>query len=146
MAHLKHPKTNMESSKDKFWRSVFRRVFTRYDEFRSVQGTNSCEPFYKMLEHGFGNGTNPKIIRVSPSDFIADVELAVKRALNQSEYLAFKKLYLDKDEQYEAEMIEMYGDEVNTRVKHRIQEKVGMELYAAKMFPPERYLKPKDIR
>jgi hypothetical protein len=131
-----------QSSKAKYWRSVFRRVMSRYDELKSVQGTFSCEAFYKRLENGANGSIAPKVVRVLPEDFFADVEIAARRALDDREHQYFAAVYLDKQEGYDDAANEYHG----TALKHSVQEKVGKMLHARKIYPLQRYFRPKDLR
>lgn len=135
-------------TKQKFWRSVFRRVMTKYDDLRSVQGTNSCTGFYKALEAGFsgGGGRCAGIVQVTPSDFIADVELACRRALSEHEFYMFNLLYLEKSEEADAKATEFLGESEAMSMKHRLQEKVGVELFISRIYPVEKYMCSKDVR
>jgi hypothetical protein len=69
---------------------AFEIISESYYEVKSVSYTATCAPFYDRLE----TQTSPTARRVgritfSPSDFVADVELAVKSAVNYEEYQNF---------------------------------------------------------
>jgi hypothetical protein len=136
-----------ENNQSRFYRSVFRRCMSAYDEFRSVQGTNSCSAFYCNLGQTMGGAkNNSRVIPTIPSDFICEVEIKAKRALNGAEYAYFKAVYLDKQSGYEVAAQDYLGEEKFTLLKHTVQEKVGKMLAATRVYPVEKYMRPVDMR
>lgn len=130
-------------NKKELYRSVFRRVMSRYDEIKSVNGTQSCAGFYAGLaREGSGGGFNPKIVAPSASDYICDVEITARRVLDKEEYRFFKLAYISKDE----EVTSLLKDGIFNKLKRAVQEKVGQGFISAKIHPFERYRKPKDTR
>src|SRR4051812_36595488 len=111
------------TKKEQLWRRVFRTVMSRYDETKSVLGTNSCSALYNGMAQEGGRGSyNPRQVKVLPADFICDVELAARAALNRDEHKFFKLIYLDKDSD---DTIDALTFAAKKRV---VQEKVGREL------------------
>jgi hypothetical protein len=129
--------------KSSFYRSVFRRTLANYDEFKATVGSNSCQQFYKSLsqEGGKGTGINPRIVHMSPIDFICDVEIVARKFLNQQEYRFFKLVYLDKDE----ELVNMARDTFRT-TKKSVQEKLGQAFVESGIHPFAKYMRPIDLR
>jgi hypothetical protein len=131
-------------NKKELWRSVFRRVMSRYDEIKSVNGTQSCAGFYKSLAREGSNGGkfNPKVVVVTASDYICDVEITARRVLTPDEHRFFKLVYLTKDK----EVSTLLKNGIFRELKRTVQEKVGLAFIAAKIHPFERYRKPRDLR
>jgi len=116
-------------------------MMSRYDEIKSVHGTNSCSAFYKGTVQAVGKSNfNNKLIKVLPSDFICDVELAARAALSKEEYRFFKLVYLDKDQDLTTDA-PLFAD-----TKRAVQEKVGRMLQTRGIYPIHRYLQTKDLR
>jgi hypothetical protein len=135
------------TKQSKHYRGIFRQVMTKFDETRSVLGTNSCARFYKGLAQEGGRvETNPRVIRMLPEDFIADVELAAKRALNVHEYFYFKTVYLNKDDKFDKEFKDTVSEKAYSTMKRTIQEKLGEELQRSKIYPIETYMQSVDLR
>jgi hypothetical protein len=120
---------------------------TKFDEFRSVLGTNSCAPFYKGLAQEGGRvEANPRIVRMLPEDFLADVELAAKRALNEHEYFYFKTVYLNKNDKFDDEFKATVSEKAYSAMKRTVQEKLGKELQRVKIYPIDSYMASVDLR
>jgi hypothetical protein len=139
----------IRKNKREFWRGVFRRVMSRYDEIKSVNGTMSCTGFYKTLAKDWqdGNKWNPKIIKASLSDFLCDIELTAKRTLSESDYRFFRLVYMDKDEEIRALLLDKQAENNKfNETKKAVQEKLGEAFVARKLNRPELYFKPKDTR
>jgi hypothetical protein len=132
-------------NKREYWRMVFRKVMARYDEFVATNGTMSCSQFYKNIEGGGGgSGFNLRVVRVTPTDYICDVELAARRALTPPEHRFFKLVYLTKDEEI-TKLADSEDKKINQQ-KKAVQERVGLAFITAKLYPTARYFKPKDLR
>jgi hypothetical protein len=135
-------------NKKEFWRSVFRKTMAYYDEAKTSIGTNSCQGFYRSLANEGTNGGkyNPRVVRTTIVDFTCDVELLAKKSLNKQEYRFFKLVYLEKDE----EIIGLLEDKSPTnkfnKLKHTVQEKLGLAFKTNGLYPVAKYLKPKDLR
>jgi hypothetical protein len=141
---MEQPRRN----KKEFWRSVFRKVMSYYDELKSSHGTNSCEGFYKALSREGTNGGkfNPRVVRATPSDFICDLELAARRVLTKEEHRFFKLVYLQKDAEIIGLLEDKSPDNKFNKLKHTVQEKMGLAFKARGMYPIAKYLRPKDLR
>ena len=137
-------------SKAKFYRSVFRRVMSRYEEYRlSDRYIYSSEQFYSSLaEEGVNGGKwNTRIVKVTPSDFMADVELSALRVLTAPIHrLLFKEVYVRGNEEYLETLQKRMTEEVFLDLKHAVQEIAGAAFKACKLHPAERYFKPRDTR
>jgi hypothetical protein len=132
-------------NKREFWRSVFRKVMSRYDEAKSVNGTMSCSKLYRGLGEDKTGTYNPNIIVVTITDFICDVELTAKRVLDPGEYRFFKLVYLEKDNEL-TKLVDSTETNNFNGLKKRVQEKLGLAFVSSKLHPVERYLRPKDMR
>jgi hypothetical protein len=141
---MEQPRRN----KKEFWRSVFRKVLSYYDELVVSHGSNSCEGFYKALtREGINGGKyNPRIVRATPSDFICDVELTAKRVLTKEEHRFFSLVYLNKDQEICDLFKDKSPDNKFNKLKHSVQEKLGCAFKASGIYPMSKYHKPKDLR
>jgi hypothetical protein len=83
---------------------------------------------------------NSKLIKVLPSDFICDVELAARAALNREEHRFFKLVYLDKDPDLTTDA------PLFAEMKRQVQEKVGKMLQTRGIHPIHKYMTTKDLR
>jgi len=126
----------------KYWRYVFRKVISRYEEVKETRGTVSAPNIYDAVgNYSPGSLTfNPRVVRVNSSDFIADVELAAKRALENSpaELALFRAVYINGQQPSPSEEQSPFFQEL----KHSAQEKIGRYLRMAKIFPLSRYFLP----
>lgn len=135
-------------NKKEFWRSVFRKTMSYYDEIHSTVGSNSCAGFYKSLTNEGTNGGkyNPRIVRTNAVDFICDVELLARKTLDKQEHRFFKLVYLQKDK----EICDLLEDKSKTnkfnKLKHTVQEKLGLAFKTHGLYPVAKYMKPKDLR
>jgi hypothetical protein len=141
---MAEPKKN----KKEFYRSVFRKVISYYDELKSCNGTMSCQGFYKSLQQEGTNGGkhNPKVVRTNPSDLICDVEITARRVLTKVEYKFFRLVYIKKDPEMCARLENKSPDNKYNNLKHTVQEKLGLAFKARGLHPLAKYLKPKDLR
>lgn len=133
----------------RFYRSVFRRVLSVYDEVKSIQGTMSCAGFYAKLGSGAGSmGHSSRVVRVSDSDFICDVELAARRALagDENELFYFQSVYIDKDERFDRDVRGTLSEERMKQLVHNVQAKVGKILSDRGIYPLQNYKKARDLR
>jgi hypothetical protein len=122
----------------------------RYEEYVvSQRYLYSAEQFYDSLEREGVNGNkwNSRIVKVTPSDFVADVELVAKRVLQSpTEYLFFDEVYVKQNEQFHQDLQKRLTEEQYLDLKHSVQEKVGAAFKACKLHPVERYFRAKDLR
>jgi hypothetical protein len=138
---------SLPRSKRLYYRSVFRRVINHYEEIKATNGTNSCDVFYKSLASGAtGAKYNSRVIQMSASDLIADVELKAKRVLSIQEYSLWKCVYLNQDKKFETEAKQALGSVRFLEIKHTMQEKLGEAFVRCKIYPIGRYMKPIDLR
>lgn len=136
------------NKKAKYFRSIFRRVFARYDELKSVEGTNSCAPFYHHLAHSDeapGSG-NPMSIKILTSDFIADIELTAKKTLNTPEYKFFRDVYLNKTVDPEQLAADCLSNPSVLAMKCLVQEQLGKAFKAKHIYPVTKYFNGKELR
>lgn len=140
----------MQPTKNKqaYWRSVFRKVMSYYDELKSSTGTMSCQGFYKSLQLEGTNGGkhNPRVVRTSPSDLICDIEITARKVLTKVEYKFFHRLYIKKDAPFVAQVEDKSPDNKHTKLKHQVQEKLGLAFKMRGIHPLAKYLKPRDLR
>lgn len=133
-------------SKSRIYQTIFSIVMGLYDEVRSINGTNSCSGFYKSLMAGGGKRSfNPNIVRVTPEDFVADVELAARAVLDKHEQQYFNNAYRYKSKDYKAAAKEYHGEAAFKKMVESMEEKVGKEFRRRKIYPVKTYLKAKEI-
>lgn len=107
-------------------REIFDRVYNVYLQFQAVTGTVSCAPIYaRMPLEAASIGFRPIATPITTSDFIADVELAVKRRMTREIYESW-----------------MAGDEP----KDAIKETLGLEFKRRKLYPTHKYMKSKTVK
>ncbi len=106
------------------YRAVFTEIHDRYLEVKSVVGTYSCGKFYANFGQAPGSNRPQGVIEATPSDFIADVELAARSVLNPKQYENFQAGILTED----------------------MMNRVGAAFISRRIHPLARYLRPKDIR
>lgn len=136
---------NKRQNKARYWRSVFRRIVCRYDDVRSTYAAWPAMDYESAID-GYGQAATYRGIRPTPADFIADVELAAKRALTPLEWVFFKNIYIDKNEGYKTILLEVWGEDKYTGFKHSVQEQVGRMLVQRKIHPFEHYMTSSKYR
>lgn len=118
-----------------------------YDEVKASHGTQSCEMFYQAIESGSTKiKYNPRVITISPSDFICDVELTAEKSLTETELHFFRLLYIDKSSELAELTKDKSPDNKTIKLKHSVQEKLGLAFKVRGVYPIAKYLKPKDLR
>lgn len=123
----------LQASREASYKLAFDSVIDHYHSLKSSTGSIRGLDYSKT-----GQGTNnANILRVSPSDFICDVELAARRALEEIPHLykLFVRCYvecvIDPDTQ------DFDIDAIRT--------KVGAAFTRRRMAPPTAYFKPQPI-
>lgn len=134
-------------NKKEFYRAVFRKIMSYYDEIKSSHGTQSCEVIYQAIERGTTKiKYNPRVITTSPSDFICDVEITAEKTLTEKEFSFFRLLYINKNSDVNDLTKDKSPDNKVIKLKHTIQEKLGLAFKVRGLYPLAKYLKPKDLR
>jgi hypothetical protein len=124
-----------KTSKEK---QAFQAVIEQYMEIKSVNGTSSCSGFYRGLtKEGGRTGLNPRVVQAGPSEFIADVELAARRALSTD--ISLHILFFE-------EFVLGQATGMSTEDRERIEQAVGRMLIARRIFPVEMYFRACDLR
>ena len=117
--------------------SAFNEVLDVYYQARlsSASGTKSMVGFSNIAISVRSNGGN--IVRVCPSDLIADFELAGKRALEglANEYHVFQRVYLDRDAGFEEKLQEHMSPAVYSAIIKQIEQRVGEALVTRNIWP-----------
>lgn len=120
------------------WERAFSDVMEEYQEIKATLGSSSCEGFYNGLaREGGRTAMNTRVVRPSVIDFVADVELAARRALHPAEFTFFRQYYIN-GENLQPERVELYDKTV--------QQKVGKMLIHRRVHPTSNYYKAKDLR
>jgi hypothetical protein len=113
------------------WQQVFKEVMEHYVDAKSSTGSMKSLNYENALE-GSVSGANTKVVKPSLSDFVCDVELAVRRVLSYNELVAlFEHVYDGTPETPEIE---------------RLQQKVGRIFDERNIHPVGVYFKAKDVR
>jgi hypothetical protein len=134
-------------NKREFYRSVFRKTISFYDELVVSNGTNSCEGLYKsMNKDGSRIKYNPKIIRATTSDFVCDVEVAAKQTLSKEEHRFFSLVYIKKDQEICDLLKDKSPNNKFNKLKQSLQEKLGQAFKVRGLYPMAKYFKSKDLR
>lgn len=138
----------VKKSKREFFRGVFRKIMSTYDETKTSNGTLSCQGFYRSIAGESANkgAYNPLVVRATASDFICDVELTARRVLSKEEYRFFKLLYLDKDKEIAELVVAKSPDNKFNGLKQTVQEKLGFAFDDRGIYPLSKYYKAKDLR
>lgn len=119
-------------------------VVEMYLEQKRSHGSVGCMDYERALTATGGGGANPRIVRPTISDFICDVEIAARRALTQSEYAVFQRLYVFQD--WATGELEAEEKHYGLKVVHAIRTKVGELLISRSIYPASRYFRAKDTR
>lgn len=119
------------------WKMVFEGIMSVYIDFKSVSGTLSCASLYKSIaRQGAGKGSfNSSVVQPYPSDFICEIEIIARKALNENELNFFNHSFKNG-----------FTDNKDRSIKLSITQKMGEALIAAKIHPIELYFKPRDTR
>lgn len=125
------PANTIQQNKANYYKKAFDAVIDHYHTLRSASVSGLRGLDYSKS----GGGTNTaNIVRVSPSDFICDVELASRKALEQFPALfqVFKQCYMDctVEPNTESPTIDV------------IRARVGRIYCERKLFPATIYFKP----
>lgn len=123
---------------------AFHNILDNYYSAMSNSGSNI--PFFGKLS-GRGRPVVGKV-RVSTSDFVADVELAANRALIDfpPERRVFKRIYLDADDDFKAIFARRLGEEQFKVMDEEIQRRVGAEFIKSSIYPLRQYTAVEDVR
>lgn len=122
-----------QASRAAGYKLAFDAVIDHYQSLRFSTGAIRGLDYSKS-----GQGTNnANVLRVSPSDFVCDVELAGRRALeaNPHLYSRFRDCYVLCIEEPDTQDIDI--DTIRTRV--------GAAFTKRRMSPPSAYFKPEPI-
>lgn len=117
-----------------YWRSVFDKVIPQYLEVKSWLGSHQAINYEKALDGSKGSGVAVGVVRVTPIDFVADVELAAKAALSDPEFALFRAEFIDGE------------GSIPPQIKDIIREKVGRMLRTRRIYPVRHYMKSVDTR
>ena len=129
-------------SRRKYYRSIFRRVINRYEEFKESGGyLYSVDKRHRKLTlQSYRSGANPLEIKIVISDFMADIELAAQRLLDEPRYLRlFKEMYVNGNTEYVERLRKSMTEEAFVDMKHTIQEIMGLAFKVARIHPVGEY-------
>lgn len=118
------------AERQRHFKQIFTTVVEPYLEVRETSSSNSCEELYKRLREQVnglaGSGGGQRVGRVYPTcqDFIADVELAVKKVVNAEEYRNFIQ---------------------DVPLSDELRSRIGREFHLRKLDLLKLYFKPKDV-
>jgi hypothetical protein len=119
------------------WQKAFQSVYEQYEEIKSTNGTSSCSGFYSGLAREGGRiALNMRVVRPSPSEFIADFELASEHALSGGFFPIFKAHYIQNNNHHE----------LKQEVRDHLEQQVGKMLVDKRIHPTSDYFKAKDFR
>ena len=116
--------------RQRHYKEVFKIVIESYLEIRETSRSNSCEELYsrflECLNGTAGSGGQQRVGRVTATalDFVADVELAVKKVTTTDEYHNFI---------------------LDVPLSDELEAKIGRELDRRNIDKLKLYFKPKDV-
>jgi hypothetical protein len=132
-------------NKKRLWRQAFSKVMERYAELRMSDG--SIGAFNYSEPESFNGGSfNSKIVGTSISDYICDVEIAARRALQGDPllYSHFKSVYLSGA--YLEIGNRLKAVEALQMIDERVQLRVGKMFVRRRLHRVGAYFTPKDVR
>jgi hypothetical protein len=100
------------------------------------------------LKHLTSTKATKGIVTMSSSDYVADVELAARRALRDfpAEHKTFQRLYLDDDTKFREVFARKLNKTAFDALIDGIVDRVGQEFINAGIYPLEQYMAPVDAR
>lgn len=143
---MKRPGVNRR----KYYRSIFRRVINRFEEFKESGGyLYSVDGRHRNLTlQGARSGANPLDVKIFISDFMADIELAANRVLktDPKHLRLFREMYVKGDELAVEKIRKSMTEEAFIDMKHSIQEVLGLAFKVSRIHPVEEYFWEKTFR
>jgi|SRR5581483_4923106 len=130
----------LKGSKRFYWRSVFDEVMATYVEARWTAGSHQAINYERALE-GTGGSHAIGVVKPTLVDFLADVEVCAKVALNGTEFAFFADIATGRNPTQEELKDDKFVDLYN-----RVREKMGRLLIQRHVYPFARYMKAKDTR
>jgi hypothetical protein len=132
--------------KQLYWRSVFRRVLAKYEVIHLQYTATPSMNYERALDPTTIGKIPVGVVKPSTCDFVADVELAAKRALSAVEYVFFQQMYLERNEKYQERLLNKWGKDKLLRYQETVEEKVGRMFVSRRIYPMYRYFALKDLR
>jgi hypothetical protein len=125
----------IQGSKDLAYKDSFDEVIAHYQELKHSSEAGIKGTDYSTMHDSSGNVAN--VVTVSKTDFICDVELAVRRALDSEPELLqeFSKVYVHL----------VKPENTQTPEIDRIRTLVGKAFVEGKLYPAKSYFKPKQL-
>lgn len=134
-------KIKKQLSSREIWRAAFFSVITAYQETKSVVGSTGAIDYAQAV---LDPGTNLQSVdghcKPSLSDFLCDVELAAKKALNEEDYKFFVKYFVNAN-------LEDFPNNERLRDQAKtVAENCGRRFIAHKIYPVKSYMQSKVVK
>jgi hypothetical protein len=124
------------------WKRIFKEVCDCYEDAQTANlNINiSVESMYRNMRDQLGRSTPGPDVKPCLSDFIADVELAARSVLTDTEYLMFIDVYLNQND------VPNTGSPETEEILETIQNKCAVEFTRRRIHPLQIYFREKYVR
>lgn len=120
----------------RYWRMIFNSILGKYAELHSIATASGCSSLY--LDKETVNSHRPEAPNLI--DFLTDVELAARQVLNDEEFIFYKKVFQERDEDTYKRKKDSLNTETFRHWESNIKEKVGKILKFKRIHPMSMYM------